>query len=74
MRIELLMSPGCGHGQRTAALIAEVVAQAAPGAVIETVLVTTPEDALRLGFPGSPTVRVDGADIDPHPPASVGLG
>ena len=32
------------------------------------------EDAERLGFRGSPTVLVDGADIEPVPPGGVGLG
>jgi hypothetical protein len=74
MKIEILMSPGCGHGQRTAELIAEVVRQEAPGAEVATIPVSTSAEAARLGFLGSPTVRVDGVDIDPEPPASVGLG
>jgi len=32
------------------------------------------EGAERLGFRGSPTVLVDGEDIEPQRPAGVGLG
>jgi hypothetical protein len=74
MKIQLLMSPGCSHGQRALALILDVVGQAAPGAEVETIEVATPEDAVRLSFPGSPTVRVNGVDIDPEAPKNVGLG
>ena len=28
----------------------------------------------RWSFPGSPTIRVDGIDIDPEAPTGVGLG
>jgi hypothetical protein len=68
------MSPGCGHGQRTLDLVADVVRTLAPQATIETITVSTPEDASSLAFPGSPTVRVGGIDIDPQAPTQVGLG
>jgi hypothetical protein len=32
---------------------------------VEELEVTTNEEALRLSFPGSPTIRVDGRDVDP---------
>ena len=74
MKIQVLMSPGCGHGARALELVLEVVGQSAPGSEIETISVATAEDAAQLSFPGSPTIRVDGYDIDPVAPASVGLG
>lgn len=74
MRVEILMSPGCGHGATTRALVAEVVRQHAPGATVEIFLVATLEDAERRGFLGSPSVRVNGQDIDPQAPRRVGLG
>ncbi len=75
MKIQILLSPGCGHGARTAELVAEVVREKGlPEAAVETVLVATQEDAERLAFPGSPTVRVGGIDIDPEASRSVGLG
>jgi len=74
MKIQVLMSPGCGHGARALDVVADVVNQSAPGAEIETITVATLEDAARWSFPGSPTVRVDGIDIDPDAPTCVGLG
>jgi hypothetical protein len=72
--VHVQMSPGCGHGRLTVALVQEVLGQLAPGARLEIVDVRTVEEAKRLGFRGSPTVLVDGMDIEPLPPAGVGLG
>lgn len=68
------MSPGCGHGQRTTELIAEILREAGLEASVVATVVATESDAARLAFPGSPTVRVDGVDIDPEAPARFGLG
>ena len=72
MKIEILVTPGCQRGQRTAALVAEVAQALAAQAEVETIVVSTPEEADRLGFLGSPTVRVDGVDLEPEPPTHVG--
>ncbi len=74
MKIQVLMSPGCGHGARAVELVVDVVGLIAPGAEVERITVGTIEDAARWSFPGSPTIRVDGIDIDPEEPTGVGLG
>jgi hypothetical protein len=74
MRVEVLMSPGCAHGVTARALVADVVRESAPGAEVVTVLVGTLAEAERLAFPGSPTIRVDGRDVEPLAPRHVGLG
>jgi hypothetical protein len=74
MKIQVLMSPGCGHGERALKLAEEVLRERAPGEGVEVVTVATLEDAARWSFPGSPTIRVDGRDIDPEVPTGVGLG
>lgn len=74
MKIEILMSPGCGHGARALDLVRDVVGLIAPGVLVEPVVVATPERAAQCAFPGSPTVRVDGVDVDPEAPTSVGFG
>ena len=74
MKIQILMSPGCGHGERTLKLVTDLVRENALGASVEAITVATLADAARWSFPGSPTVRVDGLDIDPEAPTSVGLG
>lgn len=72
--VHVQMSPGCGHGQQTVALVQAVLGRLAPDARLEIVEVRTVEEAERLGFRGSPTVLVDGEDIDPGPPGGVGFG
>ena len=44
-----------------------VLAQLNPDAKVERVGVNTDEEAQRLRFPGSPTIRVDGEDLFPVP-------
>ena len=73
MKIQVLMSLGCSHGKSALQLVADIVRQSAPGAEVETIWVETLEDAARLRYPGSPTIRVDGLDIDPHVSTSFGL-
>lgn len=72
--VQVLTTPGCRHGAEALDLVREVIAQAAADASVETVTVATAEDAERLAFPGSPTVLVDGRDIDPACPPGAGLG
>jgi hypothetical protein len=72
--VEVQMSPGCGHGQKTVELVRAVLDGLVPDARIETVTVATMEDAERMGFRGSPTVLVDGVDIEPGSTGGVGLG
>ena len=74
MRVQVMMSPGCNHGQQTLELVREVVRIIAPSAEVEAVAVTTAEEGERLGFLGSPTVLVNGVDIEPDRPAGAGLG
>jgi hypothetical protein len=74
IRIQVQMSPGCGHGERTLELVREVLGELAPDARLETVTIATLGDAQRLGFRGSPSVLVDGADIERGRPGGVALG
>jgi hypothetical protein len=74
IHVQVQMSPGCGHGQKTVELVRGVLDDLAPDAEIEIVTVATTHDAERLGFRGSPTVLVDGTDIEQGPPGGVALG
>ncbi|HEU4347660.1 MAG TPA: thioredoxin family protein [Actinoplanes sp.] len=71
-RVELLWWQGCpSHGQ-AADLLHEVLAELGRGEVsVVTREVRTPDEAQRLGFPGSPTFHVGRADLFPAdaPPA-----
>jgi hypothetical protein len=65
MKIEFLFWDGCPSHPEARALLAEVLAERELEAAVEEHEVTTPEEAVRLAFPGSPTIRVDGRDVDP---------
>ncbi|MFB6262908.1 MAG: DUF2703 domain-containing protein [Bradymonadaceae bacterium] len=65
MQIEILCIDGCPHVDETRELVGDVVAQLGVEADIETVEVSTDRQARELDFRGSPSVRVDGTDIQP---------
>lgn len=64
-RVELLWFADCPNHPTARAMLEEVLAEVAPGTAIEDVDATDPAEAERLRFPGSPTIRVNGRDIDP---------
>jgi hypothetical protein len=66
MNVELLYFSGCPTYERLLPRLRELVAQAGGNpAAIETRRVESPEAAEHDRFLGSPTVRVDGQDVDP---------
>lgn len=68
MKIDVLYFESCPVWQRTARDVRRILAEAHLEADAEVRLVTvaTEEDAQRLRFLGSPTVRVDDVDVDPE--------
>jgi arsenate reductase len=64
MRVEVLVFEGCSHAGEAMALVREAASRLAPGASVDRVEVDTPEKAAALGFLGSPSVRVNGEDIE----------
>lgn len=64
--IEILYFDGCPHALAAIHLARAVVAEADAAVDVREVCVETEDDALRLSFLGSPTVRVDGRDVDPE--------
>ena len=69
MKIQVLYFQGCPHHAPTVALVRDVVSQLGLAAEIEEIEVTSPEEAQRWRFLGSPSVRVNGIDIDPDAPS-----
>ena len=65
MKIEVLYFEGCPNHPPAVELAKSVVAELGVGALVEQVEVKTEADAKRLRFFGSPTVQVDGVDIEP---------
>jgi hypothetical protein len=64
-RIELLWFGDCPNWQAARALLRDVVAEIAPGTPIREIDATDAAVAGRVRFPGSPTIRIDGRDVDP---------
>jgi hypothetical protein len=65
MRIEFLYWRGCPSHPEARELLHQVLAERGLEAQVEEREVTSQEEAEQLAFPGSPTIRVDGADVDP---------
>ncbi len=73
MKIELLYFDGCPNWRHTWEDIAAVLQEHHLPVEIELIKVTSVEEAEHLAFPGSPTVRVDGEDVEPDAP-TTGFG
>jgi hypothetical protein len=65
VKVEFLFWEGCPSHPEALALLEEVLAEHGISAEIELREVHTQEEARENAFPGSPTIRVDGADVDP---------
>lgn len=73
MRIEVLYVPGCPNYQPTVDLVRKLLASESVTEILREVPVNTDAEAQSLAFPGSPTVRVNGNDIEPNRTVALGL-
>jgi hypothetical protein len=64
-RVEILHFEGCPNHEPARALVEQVAKQLGVRPRVELVFVPDPETATKLRFLGSPTVRVDGRDVEP---------
>jgi len=71
-KIEFLYWEDCPSHPRARKLLGEVMMEVGLDVPVEEIEVLTDEDAERLAFPGSPTIRVDGVDVDPSSAAQMG--
>jgi hypothetical protein len=62
--IELLYWQGCPSHPEAKALLEQVLTELGRDDQIVMTEVKSDEEAERLRFPGSPTIRVDGSDVD----------
>lgn len=67
MKVEVLYFDGCPTYLAAEKAVREALAEEGVEAGVELVAVNTDEEAQRLRFPGSPTLRVDGGDLFPVP-------
>jgi hypothetical protein len=63
--VELLWFDDCPNHPAARTLLHELVARLAPGSEIRDIDASDPAVAQRVRFPGSPTIRVDGRDVQP---------
>lgn len=71
MKVELLYFDGCPTYETAGEALEEILSEEGVAVEVDLVAVNTDEEAERLGFPGSPTVRVDGADLFPVPEREI---
>lgn len=65
MRVEILYFDGCPTYETAERTLREVLSREGIEAEVVMVSVASDEEARRLRFPGSPTIRVDGRDLFP---------
>lgn len=70
MKIQVLYFEGCPNYKAALDLVHSV----APSAAIEAVEIRTQEDAVRMRFLGSPTILVDGVDVEPEAGSRTDFG
>ena len=67
MKVSFLYYEDCPSHDLALDRLRQVLAEEGIQAEIEVIKVETEEQAQRLRFIGSPTIRIDGQDIDPPP-------
>jgi hypothetical protein len=71
--IDFLYWDDCPSHERALALLQQVIQEEGVEAHIHLHQVNTDEEAEKQRFPGSPTIRIGGADIDHDPALPIGL-
>jgi hypothetical protein len=64
IKVRVLHTQGCANTAPTIALIEAVAAELALGLELSDLAISTPEQARAHNFYGSPTVQVNGQDIE----------
>lgn len=73
MLIEVLFVPRCPNHEPAVESLRNVLRSEAINATIQEIAVTDEAMARSLKFPGSPTVRINGRDVESTPQQSYGL-
>lgn len=63
--VEVLAFAGCPNAEAAQTLVEHMVGELDVDVLVELVDVPDAETATRVGFLGSPTIRVNGLDVDP---------
>jgi hypothetical protein len=73
MVIEVFYVPGCPNHHAAIQNLRNALRFVAIDAPIQEIAVTNEAMARQLKFPGSPTIRVDGRDVEPNAHDSYGV-
>ena len=65
IRVTIAFTDGCDHTPPTVELVKQVAAELSLPITLSMVRVSTPAEAVHFHMHGSPTVLVEGQDIDP---------
>jgi len=63
-RLELLFAPGCKAIEGTVAMVNETLRELDLAAEVSEIMVDSVEKARKLRFLGSPSIRVNGHDVE----------
>lgn len=64
-QVDLLWFSDCPNHPAARRMLRDVIDEIVPGTPIHELDATDPAIAERVRFPGSPTIRVDGRDVEP---------
>lgn len=73
MKIEVLYVPGCPNHKPAMEAVLDVLESESFEAEVCQVPVHSQSEARALHFPGSPTIRVNGGDVEPESVSCYGL-
>ena len=75
MRIELLATPDCPHAERAEEILRAALTVDGREPSVQRIYIADLDHAAGLGFHGSPTIRIDGRDVErPPPELPINLG
>lgn len=74
MKVELFYIAGCPNHRAAARLLRETLREWGLRDQVSEIEVTDSARAMALSFPGSPTIRIDGKDIEPTAPSEQQVG
>lgn len=63
--VEVLHTDVCPFWEETLKIVAELIKELNLTATVRKIKIMNEEEAKRYRFPGSPTVRINGVDVDP---------
>ncbi len=74
--VQILRTEGCGCAPPTLAAVKEVADELGLAIVLEEIIIHSSPEAVQYRFLGSPTIRINGQDLEPaaRNQANYGLG